>query len=81
MQLRVRISKDGKITIPSTYRKILKIKNGDEMLLNLKDNSLILSSVKGALEKARQIVNQHFSSEVSLVDQLITERREEANRE
>ena len=81
MQLRAKISKGGKIAIPLYYRKLLKLKEGEEVLLYLENNTITLSSVRSALDKARQIVNQHFPKDMSLVDKLIAERRREAERE
>lgn len=81
MQLRTKISKGGKISIPLYYRKLLKLKEGEEVLLDLDNNTVTISSVRSALDKAREIVNQHFSTGISLVDVLIAERREEAKKE
>lgn len=81
MLIRAKISKGGKIAIPSFYRKKLHFKDGEEVLVDMKENTLIISSVRYALEKARQIVNKYHLSSESLVDKLITERREEAKHE
>jgi bifunctional DNA-binding transcriptional regulator/antitoxin component of YhaV-PrlF toxin-antitoxin module len=79
--IRAKISKGGKIAIPSFYRKKLYFKDGEEVLVDMKEDTLIISSVRHALEKARQTVNQYHPSSESLVDKLITERREAAKHE
>ena len=81
MLLRAKISKGGKISIPSLYRKKLQFKDGEEVLLDIKNDTLVISSVRYALEKARQTVNRYHSTDESLVDKLIAERREEAKYE
>lgn len=81
MLLRAKISKGGKISIPSIYRKMLHFKDGEEVVLDMKDDALVVSSLKCVLEKSRQIVNHYHYSSKSLVDKLIAERREEAKNE
>lgn len=81
MLLRAKISKGGKISIPSLYRKKLHFKDGEEVLLDIQNDTLIISSLRCTLEKSRQLVSQYHSNDESLVDKLIAERREEAKYE
>jgi AbrB family looped-hinge helix DNA binding protein len=81
MLLRAKISKGGKIALPSIYRKKLHIKDGEEVILDMKDDTLVISSLRGALEKSRKMVHQYHAAHESLVDKLIAERREEASYE
>jgi len=81
MLLRAKISKGGKISIPSICRKMLHFKDGEEVVLDMKNDTLVVSSLKCVLEKSRQIVNQYHYSSKSLVDKLIAERKEEAKNE
>lgn len=81
MLLRAKISKGGKICIPSLYRKKLQLKDGEEVLLDMKNDTLVISSLRCVLEKSRHMVNQYHSTNESLVDKLIAERREESKYE
>lgn len=81
MLLRAKVSKGGKIALPSVYRKKLHIKDGEEVLLDIKNDTLVISSVRSALGKSRKMVNQYHSSDESFVDKLIAERREESMEE
>jgi uncharacterized membrane-anchored protein YhcB (DUF1043 family) len=46
-----------------------------------KKNELRMAALRKRLAKAQQIVRKHVPRSVSLVDELIAERREEARRE
>jgi antitoxin component of MazEF toxin-antitoxin module len=81
MLLRAKISKGGKISIPSFYRKMLKFKDGEEVVLDMKNDALVISSLRCVLEKSRKIVNRYHSTNESLVDKLLAERKEEAKHE
>ena len=81
MLLRATISKGGKISIPSLFRKMLHLKDGEEVVLDMKNDTLVISSLRCVLEKSRQIVNQYHPTNESLVDKLIAERKEEAKHE
>jgi bifunctional DNA-binding transcriptional regulator/antitoxin component of YhaV-PrlF toxin-antitoxin module len=79
--LRARISKGGKIAIPAFYRKQLHLEDGEEILFEIQEDRLVLSSLHNALTKARLLVQQHCPPDINLVDELIAMRREEASRE
>ena len=81
MLLRTRISKGGKFSIPSLYRKTLRLKDGQEVVLIMKNDALVISSLGCLLKESRQLVNKYHSIKESLVDKLIEERREEAKNE
>lgn len=79
--IRARISKGGKIAIPAFYRRELHLQEGEEVLFEIQDDHLVLSSLHKALNKARRLVQQHCPDDASLVDDLIAMRRDEASRE
>ena len=57
------------------------IKPGDEVILRVDDGELRISTLRSRLERARRHVRKYVKPGVSLVDELIAERREEAKRE
>lgn len=79
--VRLRINENGRIVIPAAFRKALGIKPGDEVILRVDDGELRISTLRSRLERARRDVRKYVKPGVSLVDELIAERREEAKRE
>jgi AbrB family looped-hinge helix DNA binding protein len=79
--VRLRLNENGRVVIPAAFRKALGIKPGDEVILRLDDGELRISTLKSRLERARRQVRKYVKAGVSLVDELIAERREEAKRE
>jgi hypothetical protein len=81
MLAKSKIVKGGKISIPAIYRKFLQIKEGDEMIFDLKNNELTLIPIKSKLQEVRAMINQYHDPKISLVDKLIEERKIEAKNE
>ena len=75
MLLRSKISKGGKVSIPSAYRKTLKLKAGDEVLIGVEDNTLVIFSLQSALEKSRFIISSYHPPSPSQINHMISERR------
>ena len=80
-EARLRINENGRIVIPASFRKALGINPGDEVILRLEDDEIRLSTLRSRLERARRHVRKYVKPGVSLVDELIAERREAAKRE
>jgi AbrB family looped-hinge helix DNA binding protein len=80
-ETRTRLNENGRLVIPASYRKALGIKAGDEVILRLEDDELRITTMKHKIERARRRIRQYVKPGVSLVDELIAERREAAKRE
>jgi len=80
-EARLRINENGRVVIPASFRKALGINPGDEVILRLEDDEIRLSTLRSGLERARRHVRKYVKPGVSLVDELIAERREAAKRE
>lgn len=78
---RTRIGEGGRFVIPAELRKALGLNPGDEVVLVLEDDGLRLMTVDQAVRRAKALVRAFVSEGVSLVDELLEERREEAARE
>lgn len=78
---RTKVAEGGRIVIPAAYRKALGIKTGDEVLLKLDGDSLRIYSRAQAVRLAQKIVRKYVPEGVSLVDELLLERRQEAANE
>jgi len=60
---------------------MLYFNDGEEVIIDMHNDMLVISSLRCALEKSRQLVNQYHFTDESLVDKLLAERREEVNGE
>ena len=76
----VRIGAQGRLVIPSVLRKSLNLKPGDTLIARQVGESLVLER-REAIEKRLWALFSHIPRDVSLVDELITERQTEARRE
>jgi len=80
-EARLRINENGRVVIPAAFRKALGIKAGDEVILRIEDDELRITTMKRRIERAQRLVRKYVRPGVSLVDELIAERREAAKNE
>lgn len=73
------IGKDGRVLIPVELRARMDLDNATTLNATLIGGELILTTPKSALEKLRNMVKKMDNSNVSVVDELLLERRDEAN--
>ena len=83
MKLRAstRVNENGRVVIPASFRKRLGIRIGDEVVLRIEDDELRITTLKRNIERAQRLVRKHVKPGVSLVDELIAERRAAARNE
>jgi AbrB family looped-hinge helix DNA binding protein len=77
----VRLGPDGRIVIPASFREALELREGDSLLASVVDDEIHLLTIPAAVRKAQAIVRRFVPEGVSLVDELIADRRREAERE
>ena len=80
-ETRMRVNQNGRVVIPASYRKALGIKAGDVVILRMEDDELRITTMQRKIERAQRLVRKYVKPGVSLVDELIAERREAAKRE
>jgi AbrB family looped-hinge helix DNA binding protein len=80
-ETRTRVNENGRVVIPASFRKALGISIGDEIVLRIEDDELRIMTLKRRIERAQASVRRHVKPGVSLVDELIAERREAARHE
>ena len=78
---RVKIVEGGKLVIPASMRRELSLSTGDTVLVGIADGELRVRSLPKAIEHARAILRRHVPEGVSLSDELIADRRREADDE
>lgn len=77
----VRIGPNGAVELPEAFRTALAIGEGDQVQLQLEDGAIRLLTREAAMDALTDDVRRFVPEGVSLVDELIAERREEAARE
>jgi antitoxin PrlF len=81
LKTRMRVNENGRVVIPASFRKRLGIHVGDEVVLQIEDDELRITTLKGNIERAQRLVRKHVKPGTSLVDELIEERRQAARNE
>lgn len=80
-EIRLKINQNGRVVIPAAVRKALGVDIGDELIGQLTDDELRITTMKRRIERAQRHVRKYVKPGVSLVDELIADRRREAARE
>ncbi len=76
----IQIGAQGRVVIPAELRKSLNLKPGDRLVARQEEQSLILER-RESVEKRLWALFSHIPEDVSLVGELMAERRAEARRE
>lgn len=79
--IKAKIAEGGRIVIPAEYRKKMNLKPGDSVILLMEDDEIRITTFKQSIKRAQELVRRYIPEGRSLVDELIQERREEAERE
>ena len=77
----VRVTDGGRIVIPAEVRDRLGLSVGSELLLTVEDDHATLMNPKAARRRAQEKVRRYISSDVSLSEELMAERKNEARHE
>jgi AbrB family looped-hinge helix DNA binding protein len=80
-ETRTRVNENGRVVIPSSFRKALGIKVGDEIVLRIEDDELRITTQQRRIQRAQRRARQHVKPGTSLVDELLAERRKAAKNE
>jgi AbrB family looped-hinge helix DNA binding protein len=78
---KLRLGPDGRVVIPAAFREALDVSDGDTLIASVVDGELHLLTIPAAIRRAQAIVRQHVPEGVSLVDELLEDRRREVERE
>jgi AbrB family looped-hinge helix DNA binding protein len=78
--LEVTVGPQGRLVIPASLRRRLSIEPGEVLIARAEEDRLVLERRKAILARLRQRLRV-VPTDVSLVDELIAERRKEAERE
>lgn len=78
--LEVTVGPQGRLVIPASLRRRLSIEPGEVLIARAEEDRLVLERRKAILARLRERLRV-VPADVSLVDELIAERRKEAKRE
>jgi AbrB family looped-hinge helix DNA binding protein len=78
--LEVTVGPQGRLVIPASLRRRLSIEPGEVLIARAEEDRLVLERRKAILARLRERLRV-VPTDVSLVDELIAERRKEAERE
>lgn len=76
----LKLGQNGRIIIPAELRHNLELKEGDELLVTVEGKRLVLETEAALFERLYATVGEPPEGE-QVSDELIRERREEAQRE
>ncbi len=79
-EIMLRVGEQGRMVIPSELRKELGIEVGTELIARVEGDHLVLETRKAVLARLKNLFAT-VPSDVSLVDELIAQRRTEAELE
>jgi AbrB family looped-hinge helix DNA binding protein len=77
----VKLDNQGRVLIPAEVRDQLSMKPGDRLTLLVKDGEITILTFRAGIRRAQRIAAKYKTPGRSLVDELIAERRAEAERE
>jgi AbrB family looped-hinge helix DNA binding protein len=80
-ETRVRVSQNGRVIIPAAFRKALGIQVGDEVIICVQDGELRITTMQRRIQRAQARARRYIKHGVSLVDELLAERRKAAKAE
>ena len=77
----VRVSAGGRIVIPAEVRERLGLDVGTRLVMTVEDDHATIMSAKAARHQACELVRKYVPADVSLSEELMAERKIEAERE
>lgn len=76
-----KLAEGGRLVVPVAFRKEMGIEPGDQVFMEVVDGQLHVWSQKQAIARAQAQLRQLTGGKRSLVDELLAERRAEAERD
>ena len=77
----MKMSDGGRVVIPVEIRSAMGLKEGDTVLWELRGGEAVLTTRLAQMREAQAMVRQYLPAGVSLVDELIADRRAENARD
>jgi bifunctional DNA-binding transcriptional regulator/antitoxin component of YhaV-PrlF toxin-antitoxin module len=78
---KVNLGPDGRIVIPAHMREALQLGESDVLFARIEDGELHLSTARRMQERVNEMLRPFVPAGVSLVDELLAERRREVEKD
>jgi AbrB family looped-hinge helix DNA binding protein len=78
---RTRLDQNGRIVVPAAVREQLGVKPGDDLVLDVSPNEVVLTSHKAALAELKRMVREARKKHPYSLEDFLKERRAEAEQE
>ena len=78
LQTTLRVADGGRIVIPAEVRERLGLEVGSDLVMTVEDDHATLMGAKAARRKARRRVRRYIPADASLSEELMAERKKEA---
>jgi bifunctional DNA-binding transcriptional regulator/antitoxin component of YhaV-PrlF toxin-antitoxin module len=79
--VKLKVAADGSVVLPQMFREQLSITEGDSLIGVIENGEVRLFTIPTAIRRAQAIVREIVPEGVSLVDELLEDRRREAERD
>ncbi len=76
--MRAKIAEGGRLVLPVEFRRQLGMQPGTDVVIDIEDGALRVRTFADVLARVQANVRRYVPEGVSLVDELIAERRAEA---
>jgi AbrB family looped-hinge helix DNA binding protein len=77
LKAKLKVGPGGRVLIPAAMRDLLGVSEGDALMASLERGELRLISLAESVRRAQAIVRSKVPAGVSLVDELLADRRQE----
>jgi AbrB family looped-hinge helix DNA binding protein len=77
----IQVKEAGRILLPASIRDALHVREGDFLGVEIVDGEIRLIPLETAVRRAQELVRRYIPEGSNLVDELIADRRSEAERE
>lgn len=78
---RGRLVSGGRLQVPADFRRLLGLNDGDSVVMEVVDGELHVKPYRDVIAGVQERLRPYIQPGVSIVDELIAERRAEAERE
>ncbi len=68
---------NGRAVIPAALREQFGMKDGDQLVWTVRDGELVVMTRRAQLRRAQDMVRKFVPAKVSLVDELLADRKAE----
>ena len=80
-ELTVSVAENGRVVLPVGLRRRLNVLRGGTIVIREEDGRLLLESVDDAIGRAQALIRKFAPDVTGVVDEFLSERRVEAERE